>query len=438
MLKEIKSSVEKFLKESHNKEIQVVSHFDTDGITSAAIIVKCFKKLNLKFHLKIIKNLDKETISELSKDKLTIFLDLASNSFNYLKEFNSQIFILDHHEIISDIPKNITMINPRFFGEEEISSAGICYLFAKEIDETNKDLAYLAVIGMVGDMLEKNIGKTYNIILKESDVIIKKGLLLYPATRPLDRVLEYNSLVYIPKVTGSNIGACNFLRDIGIQKENGKYKTILELDKEETSKLLTAITLNRIDSGKSDDLIGNIYLINFLNKLEDAREISVMINACSRNGDPGMAVSFCLQNKKAKDYAEKIYAHNKQNIIKALNIIPELKKIEDKNYLIINAEDKIKDTIIGTVASILSNSKIYNEGKAIIALAYNQDKIKVSARMVGKSGKNIREVLNSVVEIIGGEVGGHPFAAGCLIKKEKESEFIQELKKKLEIELVKL
>ena len=94
--------------------------------------------------------------------------------------------------------------------------------------------------------------------------------------------------------------------------------------------------------------------------------------------------------------------------------------------------------MIGTVASIISNSRNYEAGKAIIAMAYNKDKIKVSARMVGKSGKNMREVLSSVIEIIGGEVGGHQAAAGCLIEKGKESEFLKELKKKLEIELVKI
>ena len=58
--------------------------------------------------------------------------------------------------------------------------------------------------------------------------------------------------------------------------------------------------------------------------------------------------------------------------------------------------------------------------------------------MVGKSGKNIREVLNSVIEIIGGEVGGHQFAAGALLEKEKEKEFVDELKRQLEVELVKI
>ena len=58
--------------------------------------------------------------------------------------------------------------------------------------------------------------------------------------------------------------------------------------------------------------------------------------------------------------------------------------------------------------------------------------------MVGKSGKNMREVLNSVIEIIGGEVGGHHAAAGCLIEKHNELAFINELKKKLEVELIKI
>ena len=74
----------------------------------------------------------------------------------------------------------------------------------------------------------------------------------------------------------------------------------------------------------------------------------------------------------------------------------------------------------------------------IIALAYNEDKIKVSARMVGKEGRNVREVLNKVVIPLGGEVGGHPNAAGCLISKENEAIFIEELRKTLDIELVKI
>jgi len=36
------------------------------------------------------------------------------------------------------------------------------------------------------------------------------------------------------------------------------------------------------------------------------------------------------------------------------------------------------------------------------------------------------------------EIGGHMNAAGCLIQKEKEKEFIETLRKDLEIEVVKV
>ena len=81
---------------------------------------------------------------------------------------------------------------------------------------------------------------------------------------------------------------------------------------------------------------------------------------------------------------------------------------------------------------------IYEEGTIITTMAYYDNKIKVSARIVGRNGRNAREILNSVIEQVGGEVGGHENAAGCIISKEKENEFLTSLKKNLELELIKI
>ena len=140
----------------------------------------------------------------------------------------------------------------------------------------------------------------------------------------------------------------------------------------------------------------------------------------------------------ARENKQTIRAKYKQLIISGLKFASESEKINGNGFIIINAKDQIKDTIAGTIASILSYSSLYEEGTIIITMAYYNDKIKVSARNVGKSGRNVREVLSSVVDKTGGEIGGHKFAAGCMISKDKENEFIDLLKKSLEVEVVKV
>jgi len=430
----IKLAVAKLDSLSKTKPIKVISHYDTDGITSAAIFSKALQRWNKSFSLQIVKSIDENFIKSLPETHILIFLDLASNSIEYLKQKKTEIFILDHHEIPQEVPNNITMLNPLHFNQEIISGAGVCYMFAKEISTHNKDLANLAIIGMVGDVLEKNLGKTYNEIINDAGAVVKKGLLLYPSTRSLDKALEYCSNPYIPGVTGSWKGALEILREANIPKIENRFKALYELTEDEMSHLITAVMLRCHSQENSHEILGNLYLLKFFNKLEDARELSASINACSRMGYPEVALGLCLGNKMFKEKAEKIYVEYKQHLVSALKYVEEIRETENisgEDYTIIHAKDNIKDTIIGTVASILSHSAIYKEGTIIVALAYDQDKIKVSARIVGKQGRNVRKVLSQVVVPLGGEVGGHPNAAGCLISKEKEALFIEELKKVL-------
>ena len=194
----------------------------------------------------------------------------------------------------------------------------------------------------------------------------------------------------------------------------------------------------RIPNLKNEDLIGDIFLIKMFNKLEDAREISAKINACSRFGESQVAIRFCMEIPEAKKSAEEIHAKYKQHLISGIKFAVAAEKIIGKGFVIFNAEKNIKDTMIGTIASILSASPTYEEGTIITTMAYYENKIKVSARNVGRTGRNLREILNNVVEKIGGEVGGHEFAAGCNILQSKEQEFINLLQKNLEIEVVKV
>jgi RecJ-like exonuclease len=436
--KEIKSFVEDFMKRLDNKEVYIVSHFDTDGITSASIMISTLKRLDKKFSLRIVKSLDEKFISELPKEKLILFLDLASGSLSHIKkaELNS-VFIIDHHEITKKVPENVRIINPQLTNKQKISSSGLTYLLCKQINPEIKELSKLAILGMIGDCLEEEIDSLNNGILEESGVQRKRGLLIYPSTRPINRVLEYSSNPYIPEVTGNIKGVLEMLRETGLNPEKGKYKSLMELNEKEMKDLTTAILL-RNPKIKNKELIGDIFLIKMFNKVEDARDLSAIINACSRSGKPELAIQYCLEIPSSKKDVELAHIKYKQNIITGLNFVSETEKIEGRGFVIINAQDNIKDTMIGTIASIISNSSIYEEGTIVVTMAYYEDKIKVSARNVGRTGRNIKELLETIINFTGGEIGGHEHAAGCLINRGKEKEFIDLLKKNLEIELIKI
>jgi RecJ-like exonuclease len=443
---DIKSTAKEFLEETKNSQVLIISHFDTDGITSASILIKTLQELDKTFNVKIVKNLEKEFIKKLPKNKTIIFLDLASNSLKEINEnLNKRTFILDHHQISQEIPRNISLVNPEKYQKEKISASQVTFLFCENLlklsnkkTEILKQLAKLATLGKIGDMLEREKNTTSQEIIKKGEIIIKTGLAIYPSTRPINRTLEYSSKPYVKGVTGEISGVFELLRDSGINPTNGKYPSITELNSEQTEKLVTQIVL-REPKIKPEEIISEIYLIKHFNKLEDARELSAKINACSRMGDPTTAILFCLEVESSKKPAQTVYVKYKQSIISALKYIKQAEKIEEKEYTIINAEENIKDTIIGTIASIISNSSEHKPGKIIITMAKRKNKIKISARNCGRQGRNLRELLHKITtQLEETEIGGHEQAAGCLIQIKNQEKFIDTFKKQLSIETVKI
>jgi RecJ-like exonuclease len=454
-------------KETLKKEgiIRVITHLDTDGLSSAAILIRALRELDQQFSVRVVKQLEDKLVEQLFNEskrqncKAVFFLDLGSNKIEKILSLANycQVIILDHHEIekkdfldfIKDNP-NILFVNPELEkkDEDKSSASSIVYSFIKNLGSQKKELSQLAVLGMIGDLVDKSISKLNKSILedaKESGLVTKKGLVVFSATRPIHKSLEMNSSIFIPSVTGSQNGAIAFLRelDIKIASDQG-YRTLLDLSEEEMSRLLTGIVLARMDSSKSQDIIGNIYLVKFNGYLFDARELSTMINACGRLGYSSLALAFLLGSKRAKDKIEFVYSKYRHLLIDALNYVNITEKVQGRNYVLINAKNKIRDTMIGTVTSILASSFIYPSGKILIGMAYRKDKkIKVSARLSGHnedlSEINLTKVLSQVLQDLECyEVGGHTRAAGCLISQKDEDHFIEKVQKALEVEEIKM
>lgn len=442
----VKQGVEEFNK-LKDKPVRIIGHLDSDGLTSTSILIKTFKRAKIKFASSVVRQIDETLLKELAEEtyEVVFFVDLGASSLSLVNKIlkDKQVFILDHHK--PDTETNFVHINPHLCnleGEREISGAGVVYFFSKFFDEKNIDLAYLALIGAIGDIQERNgfIGLNRNILedsINSGKIEVKRGLRMFGMqTKPLSRVLEYSTDPYIPGVTGDRAGSLNFLEELGISvTENGQEKKISQLTEEEVKKLVTGIILKRLGSeDKPDDVLGMIYLLTEEkedNPMRDAREFSTLLNSCGRLNKPSVGIASCLGDEDMKEEALEILQLYKKEIISGLNWFYSNrnsdKVLESNKYVIINAADQVRETLIGTLASIISRSNFYPEGTIILSNAYTLDgNIKISLRLVGRVDKDLRDVAKKIVDAVGsGVAGGHKFAAGALIPQDKETIFLE-------------
>jgi len=447
----VQAAVNKFKELDKKETIRLISHLDADGISACSILIKALNNDNRRYSISIVQQLNKNIIDDLAKEKYKyfVFTDLGSGQIEYLKEKlkDKKIFILDHHKTENIEAENIVHVNPMLYGidgSKGISGAGVVYLFATSLDKKIEEMAHIAIIGATGDMQEDNgFEKLNNEILataiKKKKMKVIKGLRIFGAqTKPLHKVLEYSTDPYIPGVSGSESGAIQFLNQIGINPRNSNgWKKIVHLEDDELKKLVAGIIMKRFNEDKPEDVLGNVYILTEEKKespTRDAKEFSTFLNACGRMGKASLGIGVCLGDKQIRIKAMKTLLQYKREIVKAIKWYEERKKevTRENGYIIINAQDEIMSTIIGTLGSIISKSNDINEGTFIMTMARLLDgNTKVSLRIKNKD-IDLREVIKEIVEDFDGEYGGHKQAAGALIATEKEKEVIEKAKLILE------
>ena len=87
MLNALSLITKEFLEQTEKKAIRVITHHDTDGITSAAIITKTLRRLNKPFTLRVIKGIDEKILQEELKRN--------SKEINFLLQFYLNSMLLN-------------------------------------------------------------------------------------------------------------------------------------------------------------------------------------------------------------------------------------------------------------------------------------------------------------------------------------------------------
>lgn len=439
------------------KNPTIVTDYDCDGMTSAAIVSTALDLENIPHSIQVIKKRSEEQIKEtlsLPTQEL-IFCDFGAGFIEKLEESNKKIVVIDHHPPSKET--KIPQINPHLFGfngASDACSASCAYFCFRE----NKDLSEAAIVGAVGDM-QDNYGingglvELNQIILKdaiENEIVLcRKDLKIFGrVSRPLIQFLAYSTEPYLPGLTGNEKACAIFLNNHGIPlKKEEKNLSYYDLNVFQRRKLSSALIQfcyeKNLDEEVIKSLIGDVYLLikeppN--TEFYDAYEFATLLQACGRYQKGEIGIKAAKKDEKTREEAKKILLEHRNRIKKGIEFAA--KKINDLGpFYLIDCRGEVPSKVIGSVTGLFFNSGLVQRTKPIISFAIEEDgNTKVSSRGTKKlvqEGLDLGKAMNEAAKEVGSNGGGHAIAAGAWIPKGKEKQFLIKCKEIIQKQLKK-
>jgi RecJ-like exonuclease len=428
--------------------VQVVSHDDADGLTSAAIAATALEWAGLAVRTDIVHGLDEATIEALAdgQSQTVLFTDLGSGALDVLasKATAGHLWpiVADHHEPVEG--KIDHHLNPRTVGLDggrELSGAGTAYVLARAIaaqlpglDRDPRELAALAVVGAVGDRQTVDgelIGANRAIAAEgEQAGVLEIGadLALYGVqTRSLPKLLEYGSAVQIPGITGSRAGAIEFLHSVPVDLRDGdRWRTWAELEESQRQTVASGLMERAIERGVPtetiEDLVGERYVLareEPATHLRDASEFATLLNATARYEEGDVGLSVCRGDRDAALVrARELLEEHRQNLSAGIEWVQNEGVTRESNVQWFHAGSAIRATIVGIVAGMALGADGISADRPIVGFAdKSEEDVKVSARAPdrGARGLDLGQALREAAVAVGGEGGGHAMAAGATV-----------------------
>ncbi|MHA2306591.1 MAG: DHHA1 domain-containing protein [Candidatus Hodarchaeales archaeon] len=445
------------LKKSKSRPIHIFSHFDADGLAAASILAKTFFREDLTYQIRIFERLEYEALkklgNELPKNSTIIFSDIGTGIIDAFQEWESsiEIYILDHHSPSSQIiiPKKVHLLNPHDFsidGTSDISGAGVAYFVSINMNPKNIDLAYLAIIGALGDRQDQGLKSSLTGL---NEIIVENAKKCGMVSDDVsvwffDRSRSIISILQRASFSGLNneLVIISFLNKLKIKYKNKeKHRSFYDLNEEEF-RLLASELIIQYNVDPNEIYKRDYQLTKEKNQfLQDARVFATKLNACGRSKRSDVGISLCLGNRKKAlrdlNLIEKEYS---KMIAQGMNWSLSNNHLEELSGIyFLDGRNRINERVIGTIISILSSRK-ENITKPILGCALTStNKIKISMRTpkIHRNKFDLSYLLKQVINTFDSnfEVGGHAAAAGAIITEEYLNTFVSRVDQLVKKEL---
>ncbi len=428
--------------------VSVISHIDADGISSEAIVRTAVARAGIPVSTHFVRQLEPLTMKAVPEDdSLKVFVDLGAGQQNLLEERGlspDEVLILDHH-VAQPCGIEYQQVNGVPHGHTRLSAAGVAYFVAKALDEENVDLAKIAIVGNVGDMMAREtlglVGPAAEIVadgVEHGSVrVARRDLNCYgTSTRPVHLCLSYNDDPRIPGITNDTPGALRFLTKLlgyELKGPGGRWLVWEELDLPVRTRITSALVQQLLANGES---VERVFADSYLfpdeparSPLRNASEYATLLNACGRWAKPGIGSKICCGDRgDAYREAEYMLNNHRSIIRELLQFILDTGVTELSHLQYLHVGDRYPDTIVGIGAGMALGKLNWRKPILIMCtLPEDHTLTKVSMRTNEWSvrrGVDLQAALNAASAEFGGGGGGHPIAAGAFIPHEAEEVFV--------------
>jgi single-stranded-DNA-specific exonuclease len=414
-----------------SNRIRVISHYDADGITSAAIICKALYRAGYDFQATLMRNPFDKGLERVSKEKneLIIFCDMGSGQIQAIEKLNCKSIIIDHHQFLKQETKeHVLQINANLCainGNYEACGATLCYALAKAIDNENIDLSALAIAGLTGD--KQYIGGIRGFNKEILDDALKNEILQEKIELKLFGKNLFDSLVfsidpYYSGISGNEQAILKIFEKFDLKKD----VNIKDLSSDTKKKLNSILILSLIKKGCEKNIIDTVIRPRYYSKEFgcELERFADLLDSCGKGGNRGLGLAVCMGDKSSFEKAVELETEYRKTILSELLPLEKEGITEMKAIRYFYAKDSSLGGVIGGIAT----NFVLDKEKPLLSIVRNKEEIHVSCRgnqFLVEKGLDLGLAMNEAANKLKGHGGGHKIAAGATISSDKEKEFLE-------------
>lgn len=368
--------------------VEVYAHHDADGIAAAAIICIALIRRDGHFRLRIRQRISP---AEIGSDAPVLLCDIGSS----MEDLPAETMVIDHHHPHFNGKYHINPRNHGLDGDVELSASGAAYLVAQQMGE-NRDLAGLALLGIIGDRQEftgKNL-EISNEALAEGVISTGRGVRL-PGRNDHERLISAIN-PYLHQISGDEPAVSGILAQV--QGEGGIDQGAL------ISHIILGIgSSSTIEAMES--IYGDLYSLD-REVIGDAHTLTAVVDACGKSGRGGLAASLCLRSSANLDEAWEQAVDHRLKVVEAIRGVTVF---ADTPGFYQVADPSVSSDVADALAFDFTHET------PVVVFTRSGDLCHVSARTTKGSGIDIGSVMQEIALSCGGLGGGHGRRAGATI-----------------------